>query len=359
MSNNLPEKVKIETNGNEEISLGVVVENLREWSTYVLSKWFILLAFIILGALAGFGYAYFKKPVYTASTTFVLEESGGVGGGAMGQYAGLASMVGIDLGGGSNGLFSGDNITALYKSRNMLQKVLLSTATFSGKKEQLIHHYIEFNQLRDKWAGYPALQNISFADTSKFTLLQDSIMGEVVDDINLNYLSILKPDKKASIIQVQVIAKDQAFAKAFSDQVVATVNDFYVQTKMKKSTDNLAILQHQTDSVRAVMNGAIYASASTMDATPNLNPTRQVLRAPIQRSQFNAEANKAILGELIKNLELSKISLRKETPLIQVIDKPVIPLKKDKAGKLKSMVLGAFLFGFMSLLYLSLRRILS
>ena len=49
---------------------------------------------------------------------------------------------------------------------------------------------------------------------------------------------------------------------------------------------------------------------------------------------------------------MAKVSLRKETPLIQVIDRPILPLKKEKVGKLKSLILGGFLAGFLTILYL-------
>ncbi|PTS96251.1 lipopolysaccharide biosynthesis protein, partial [Pedobacter sp. HMWF019] len=97
-----------------------------------------------------------------------------------------------------------------------------------------------------------------------------------------------------------------------------------------------------------------------VDATPNLNPTRQTQRtAPVQRSQFSAETNKAILSELVKNLEMSKISLRKETPLIQVIDVPIFPLQKEKFSKLKGIVLGGALAGFLTLFILLFKKILN
>jgi uncharacterized protein involved in exopolysaccharide biosynthesis len=51
-------------------------------------------------------------------------------------------------------------------------------------------------------------------------------------------------------------------------------------------------------------------------------------------------------------LELAKVTLRKETPLLQIIDRPSFPLEKEKVGKLKSLVLGGFLAGFLTVLYL-------
>ena len=339
----------------EDLSLKELILKIQDWYYYLISKWFIIAVVVIAGSIVGYTYGYFKKTIYVATTTFVLEDGGGSGGG-LGQYAGLASMVGIDIGGGG-GLFSGDNIIELYKSRSMLQKALLTSVKFEGKEQMLIDRFIEFNELSKEWSKNARLKNINFQKDTAFSIVKDSVLSEVVKDISKNYLLVGKPDKKLSIIKVELRSRDELFAKAFADVLVSTVNRFYLETKTKRSIDNVTILQHQADSVRAIMNGAIFASAFTLDATPNRNPPRQILRAPVQKSQFTAEANKAILGELVKNLELSKISLRKETPLIQVIDKPILPLEKEKFSKVKGLIIGAMLFGFFTVLILMFKKI--
>ncbi|MDB5013343.1 MAG: lipopolysaccharide biosynthesis protein, partial [Daejeonella sp.] len=190
-----------------------------------------------------------------------------------------------------------------------------------------------------------------------FSRLQDSIIRVIVKDIQENFLSVGKPNKKLSIIKVDVKSNNEFFSKVFNEQIVKNVNDFYVQTKTQRSLENVTILQQKTDSVRAVMNGAIYTAVEIGDATPNSNPTHQVRRiAPIQRSQFTAETNKTILAELIKNLEMSKIALRKETPLIQVVDQPLFPLDKVKVSKIKATIVGGLVAGIIMILILVVSR---
>ncbi len=324
-----------------EISLKELILKLKDLCTYVLSKWLIILAAGILGGVGGFVYAELEKPIYTAECTFVLEEAGG---GGLGQYAGLASMVGLDLGAGGGGIFQGDNIMELYKSRSMIENTLLSEIEYDGKRQLLIDFYLDFNGIRKKWAGNPELADIRFNTEKAFTRAQNSVLASVVGDIKSNYLNVGKPDKKLSIIKVAVSSENEIFAKAFNDQIVKNVNDFYIQTKTKKSLENVSILQQKTDSVRRVMNGAIYTAAAVADATPNLNPTRQTQRiAPMQSAQYSAQTNKEILGELVKNLEMSKMALRQETPLIQLIDQPVYPLNVDSLSKAKGIIIGAVL----------------
>lgn len=359
----MKENINVEKDLRDEISLKDLLRKIQQWYYFIVRKWLTVFLCVILSGFLGVVYAYFKKVNYIATTTFVLEE--GEKSGGLGQYAGLASMVGVDIGGGGGGgIFQGDNILALYKSRTMVEKALLSEVDYEGKNELLIYRYIDFNHLREKWAKNNGIKEIQFSENGKKSLnphtrLQDSLLGTIVEDITKNYLNVVKQDKKLSVIKAEVKATDEYFAKAFNDEIVKNVNDFYIQTKTKKSLANIAILMQKTDSVRSVMNGAISAGAAAVDATPNLNTTRQAQRlAPVQRSQFSAETNKAILGELVKNLELSKIALLKETPLIQVIDKPIFPLNNDKFSIVKGFILGAIIGGFVTVLFLTVKKVL-
>jgi hypothetical protein len=116
------------------------------------------------------------------------------------------------------------------------------------------------------------------------------------------------------------------------------------------------VLRRQTDSIRIELNGAVTGVAVANDNTFGLNPTINVCRARARR-QVDVQANTAILTELVKQTELAKVTLRKETPLIQVIDQPILPLKKEKFGKANGIVLGGILAGFLTILVLIIRKI--
>jgi uncharacterized protein involved in exopolysaccharide biosynthesis len=120
---------------------------------------------------------------------------------------------------------------------------------------------------------------------------------------------------------------------------------------------NVDILQHQVDSIRAELNSAITGVAAANDNVYNLNPAFNVKSSPSRSKQVDVQANTAILTQLVAQLELSKVSLRKETPLVQLIDSPILPLEKEKMGRLTSLILGGFLAGFLTALYLVFGRI--
>lgn len=339
----------------QETTLRELFLEIRIWFKYLRSNWITILSIALLGGILGFVYANAKKPTYTATTTFVLDE-GDKGGAGLSGLGGIASIAGISLNGGG-GLFQGDNILELYKSRAMIKKALLSKSLFNHK-ETLIDEYIRINELKNKWNRVD-WNVINFADTSNSSLLRDSVLIEVTKEISKSNLSVSKPDKKLSIIQVDFKGQNERFAKEFCDKIVKSVNEFYIKTRTARSEQNVNILQFKTDSVRKVMNGAISNASSIVDETPNLNPTRQSQRnIPVQRSQFSIETNKAVLSVLLQNLEMAKVNLMKETPLIQVVDEPTFPLDKTKLGKLKGIVFGGLLAGSLAIIILIIKKIL-
>ncbi len=344
------EQQPIET---DEISLKELIQKIKEWIGYLKTQWKIIFGVAVLGAIIGFTYASFQKPAYSATSTFVLEED--KGGGGLSGAMGLASSFGLDLGGGGGGLFTSSNIIELMKSRLVVEKTLLNPVQVGGKEMSLADYYIQINELKEAWSKKPALANINFpanADRIKFNLEQDSILQVISAGLTKNNLTIAQKDKKVSIISLTVKSENELFSKLFCEQLLKETSDFYIETKSKKARLNVEILQHQADSIRAELNSAITGVAAASDNVYNLNPALNVKRTPSTRRQVDVQANTAILTQLVAQLELSKVSLRKETPLVQLIDRPILPLEKEKLGRIKSFVLGGFLAGFLTVLYL-------
>jgi hypothetical protein len=343
----------------DEISLKDLLLKLKEWFAYLLSKWLIIVAAGIIGAGIGLLYTYNEKPIYTATLSFVLEDEKSGGGGGLSGALGLASQFGIDVGGSAGSIFSGANLLELFKSRRMVEQTLLNPVTLDGKTISFAEWYIQNAQWRKAWAKKEGYQNIQFlpnADRAGFTRVQDSIMGMMYQDLSTNGLMVTQKDKKVSIISVEVKSTDERFAQYFTEAIAKEVSDFYVLTKSKKANMNMAILERQTDSIRGELNGAITGVAVANDNTFGLNPALNLQRVPSARRQVDVQANTAILTVLVQQTEMAKVTLRKETPLIQVIDRPILPLKKEKFGKSKGILLGGFLAGFLMVLGLVGRR---
>ena len=341
----------------DEISLKEMIVTIKEWFIYLLSQWKVILLVGLIGGGLGLAYSFTKKTVYTASLSFAVEDP--VPGGGLSGAFGIASQFGFDLGGNTGGMFSGVNLIELFKSRTMVEQTLLTPVIFEGKTISFAEMYIQTEEWRKNWVKKPALNDIKFlpnADRSQFTRVQDSVLGEIYAGLSRSSLKVAKKDKKLDIVTIDVQSTNESFAKYFTEALAKEVSDFYISTKSKKARLNMSILERQTDSIRGELNGAITGVAIANDNTFGLNPALNVRRAPSARRQVDVQANTAILTELVKQTELAKVTVRKETPLIQIIDKPIFPLKKERFGKAKGIVLGGLLAGFLVVMILIGRR---
>ena len=143
----------------------------------------------------------------------------------------------------------------------------------------------------------------------------------------------------------------------FCENLALETSLFYIETKSKKSRTNVNILQKQVDSVKSELNNSISGVAKEIDNVYNLNPAYNIKGAPSKKKQIDVSANTAILTNLVVQLELAKITQRKETPLIQLIDRPFIPLEKYELDKFFYMIFGSFSAAIIFTSFLILKKL--
>jgi hypothetical protein len=120
----------------------------------------------------------------------------------------------------------------------------------------------------------------------------------------------------------------------------------------KKARLNLEVLRREADSVRIIMDQNMYSSASSSDL--NINPNRASLRIDQNRSLVDLQISVSLYGEIIKNLKLAEIGLRKQTPIIQIVDVPQFPLPKVGLALWQWSFVFGFGFSLAYMLFISL-----
>jgi uncharacterized protein involved in exopolysaccharide biosynthesis len=293
---------------------------------------------VFIGGLLGFLYASLKKNIYTATVSFTVQEESKMGGGGL---LSLASSFGVDVGGPSS-LFSGENIEQVFKSRKILERAL--TNKFAEKNKTFGDYYLDV-------LGVSKNKNFCniFADSVK-SRHKDSLIQSIHKLLQSGYLDVSKPNKKYDIYEINFKSTDEVFAKYFVEEIVQQVSVFYTETKTKKAKQNVNILQNRVDSIHNAIGGLMTQKASLADA--NLNPLFQIVRVPEQKRQLDLTALTSGYGELLKNLELAKYSLLKETPLFQIIDEPKFPLHIKKYSIITYTIIGSFVFFILSIAFL-------
>lgn len=333
-------------------SFAELISVASELQKIIKSKLRKIVLIIIFGSLVGLGYSYIIKPSYKALLTFALDEDKGTGGGSISNALGIASQFGIDLGNSSaGGAFAATNLIELMKSRLIVEKTLLRPID-SNSSLTLVDYYLSKKELGLDLDDYGGIDKIQFnKNRNSFTIKEDSILYIVYKQLLKKNINISQKDKKVTIISIEVNSKNEYFSKKLCEALAKELSEFYIDSKTRKARINVNILQKQADSIRNELNIAMYGAAVKRDIVFNLNPSLNKFEVSSRKNMVDVQADTKILEQIVIQLELAKVTLRKETPLIQIIDSPILPLEVEKVGKIKSALLFGLLSAFLALLY--------
>lgn len=312
--------------------------------------------FIVLGIIgAGLGalYAWTRPITYTSKLTFVVEE-GGSGGGSL--LSGLAGQFGFDLGGmsGTGGVLAGDNVQELLRSNKMIKNTLL-TPYPADSSLTLADRYAETSDLSKPWAEkYNSGKIIRFPAAGEYNRLQDSLLQVMMKTITESELAVGKTDKKLSFFEASVTMADEEVAQLFTTRLIDQATRFYIDTKTLRQRTNVNRLQARADSIEKLLNRKTYSASAANNVLLDINPAYPTANVNVELKERDKMVLQTIYAEIVKNLEISRTMLIQETPTFQIVDEPELPLKKNRTGYLKSMVLGGLLLGFIYALYLLL-----
>lgn len=328
-----------------------VILNIKSWISYLKRKWFWILLFAVIGGILGFLYSKSVKTVYVAESTFVIDEENAAKSGN-----GLAAL-GVGLGGKSSGFFeAADNIIWLYSTRLMIQKALLTSVDTSGKSIMLINWFLAESGLQKEYLKNPVMSKVKFDRTdSTLSREQNAIINRCAYMIRSKYLKAQMVAKTDNVISVTFRSKNELFSALFTNELVKNVNNYYIQTKSKKAAQEVALLEKKVAEYKAEMSSDMYQVASGFDDTPYPNPNRTVLRVEPQRKQVDAKISGEIYGQLIQQLEMSRTNLQKQTPLIQIIEQPVLPLNSEGSDPRITVVVGFLLCAIIAIIWFILK----
>lgn len=321
---------------------------LKDWQTivkdlmqFVGRRWYILVIAFALGGSAGYWYIHRQKPLYTATISFVLSTESKQSSNLMNLVAQLSYDAGTS---GSENIFAGDNIIELFKSR----KIIRSALFLRLDNGQRLLDYIGKVQY-----GATSFPN----DTTKFTERQKYLLDVMVSSV-VNSFTVFKKNDLV-FYYISATSVYPGVAQHIANCVLKQTASYFIQTKTQVAASSLKLLQGETDSLANVLKQLYRSTASVNDRSYNINPALMSQRSGVLFNQAKATALSAAYIEAVRNIEVAKISLEKETPLFRVIDEPDLPLMPQTKSAIRYLALGgmaavAFIMGLMIVFRLAL-----
>ena len=328
-----------------QASLGEWILNLLKFGSILRRWWKGLIVVLILGAILGFTYGILNPRKYQAEMIIAVEDDDSNG------WQNLLQQFGIDVGGNNpGGIFKGDALIRLFSTRNMVERTLLQEVEFGDGTTGMLANRL---WAQTKMSKAEIFKGLSFpADRSLFTPLHDSAMMLLYRHTAEEVINADKPERKLSLIMLRATHTDKYFAHAYVTTAIDQTANYYVELLTSKAKSNLRVLRREADSVQILMQQNLVNSASSSDL--NINPNRAALRVDKNRALVELQVSVTIYGEIIKNLKLAEIGMRKQTPIIQIVDYPQFPLARVGMSPIMWAAVGGFIASSIFLVLVSL-----
>ncbi|MBT6808223.1 MAG: hypothetical protein HOA52_01895, partial [Flavobacteriales bacterium] len=307
---------------------------IRDYKNELKRKLVLIISVVILFSLIGYIYSINQEDKYVATLSFIVE--GDEDGLNLSSLGGMASQFGLDFGGGGSSSFSQQNVIELLKSRKIVEESLKKEYTISGKRYSLLEHYIINNNI------------IEDSSEIKFDgIYNDSITNIVWRQIIDNKLEVSYQNDEANILNLNYSSVSSQFAKHFTESLIDEMSRMYSSYQTEKIRFTLNNLKSRSDSVfselqRSERNLARIKDRNTrvITASGRLDEIRYMREVQVLNTMYL---------ELIKNTEIVKMSLLNETPIIQIVDTPILPLSIVK----RSFMFWITIFSFLGLSIIS------
>ena len=318
----------------EEATLKDVIISIRDYRRELKKKFILISTVLIISIISGLVYSSIQKDKFEAVLSFIVE--GQSEGPNLSSISGMASQFGLDLGGSSSSTFSQQNVIELLKSRKVIESTLSKSCIVNNEEDILLNHYISINNMIEDG------ENISFFSSSKDSIT-NIIWKEIIEfKIDLSY-----QNDEANILNLTYTSTNSEFAKNFTELLVEEISQMYSHYQTEKTRNSLKNLELRSDSIFRELKNSERNFARVKDR--NLRVINATGRLDEIQYMREVQVLNAIYLELIKNTELVKMNLLNETPIIQLIDVPVLPLKDIS----RSNLFWAFVFSFLGFFMVS------
>tara|TARA_B100000700_G_C14875586_1_gene775506 strand:- start:57 stop:1088 length:1032 start_codon:yes stop_codon:yes gene_type:complete len=332
----------MKNNYNKELSIKDIIVIVSDYKNELKKRSLLIILITVIFSLIGVAVSEFKDRKYEAILSFIVEDqSGSV---SQPYLTGVAEMVGFDLGSSQSSSFSQQNIIELLKSRNIIEKTLNNNSDIGGRLDLLLNHYIRINNLIDDSSS------IDFS-----TNYIDSITNIVWLNIINQDMHILYQNDEANILNLSFKSLNDEFAKSFTEIIISEISEMYSIYQTEKTRISLNNLEIRSDSIFKELKSSERRLARTKDKN-----TRVITSSGrLSEIQYMREVQvlNSMYIELRKNIELTNMNLLHETPLIQVIDIPVLPLNVTNKSMLFWIIVSSSLGLFIIIFVIVLRKL--
>ena len=310
--------------------------------------------FIALGFVA----ALTMQRKYTVSTVMVPQ----VGSRSNSSLSSLASLAGFDL--GTANMSSGDLSPLVYPqivSSVPYRKALLYTPLHYAKVDTAVSMYTYAKEIakpsvigvvKKYTIGLPGvilgairkpqpeleLPAAGEGDNTPKPILlskdEEKFMKLIAETVSLSV------DKKEGYITLSVTGTEPIQTAELAMKAQQLLQEEVTRFRTEKAQDNLNYIQARYDEIKAEAESYQSQLAAVRDRSQQMSTSKARIEQERLQSKYNV-AN-SIYGEMAKQLEQAKMQVKRDTPVLTVIQPVAVPVKPSNS-RAKTLIVWTFL----------------
>jgi len=281
---------------------------------------------------------------------------------SLGGIGNIIGQMGLGVGSSESNI---DKIIELSRARAINQRALFQRDQIHNTEDYLANHLIhslkDLNAWEDKsMFSFGAddgldLQDFQFSHhaVDSFSILENKALKKI-------YAYLVGRDKTggafksdyselSGIMYFQLTTGNPELSIKLVNKLYDQLSAYYVETAAEKQRYEYNLVKNKYDSINTALKTTQYTLAKFEDQNRSLIKRRDALR----EKQLEGEEMKLVtmLGEAEKQLQIAHISLENKSAFIQLIDRPLLPLKPINKGRIYYFLLGGFLGGLFAIAF--------
>ena len=283
---------------------------------------------------------------------------------------GLGSLLGQFGIGGRDSDSNLDKIIELSRARLISEKVLFTKNIHNNRTDFLANHLIQSLEKSDRWTEGGLLSRFSndSLNLDGFRFTSDNLSNfEIKENKALKRLHTILVGKErqggifqsdfsenSGIMQFSVTSPDPRLSISFVNQLYDDLSDFYLTNSNSKQKKDFVLVETKYDSIKTALESTMFSIAKFEDENRGLVTKKDAYKL----KKLKAEELKlgVMLGEVEKQYQVAQLTMERTSEYIQVIDRPLLPLKPVNKGRFYCFLLGGFLGGILAIAFLVFKK---
>ena len=264
---------------------------------------------------------FIKQSLYISWATVLLPDAGR---GDLGGLLGIASQFGVNVPMESTADLSSPSLyPELLRSRTFAEKIL--------EKEFYLDKYGK---------KLPLLDIITDGDKPS-KLGRETLIAQAVNILNGEYLEFVKPAPAYNFSVIRVTTPDPVFSKELTEVVLNELEALSRYFRSQTVSEKTNFIKNRIASVKEVLEHSEQQLKEFNQQ--NRQISSPALQLELDHLARDVEVQKSIYLTLRQQLELAKIEEVQKTSIVQILDKPQIPIGPSNKNLMLSIILSGIL----------------